>query len=618
MNTFWRLLLAAVLACVTLPTRALVIVSYHDIRDDVLAEADPDRYAISTQNFAAHLDWLHGHGYRPVSLQQVVDAAQGGTPLPAKAVLLTFDDGLRSAYTKAWPLLQAYGYPALLALVTDWIEIPAGRHVQYDHRTFGADDFMTWAQLREMQASGLIEVASHSHDLHKGVLSNPQGNATPAAVSRIYRPAERRYETEAEYSSRLRADLSTSRDILQQRLGRAPRALVWPYAAYNSVGNGIADALGYVVSFDLEGVRDQTVGRNLHGLSRLLLQDNPDHLDIAYELRRDIELEPLRGLQVDLDYVYDDDPAQTERNLDRLIERVKQIKPTHVFLQAFADPDGNGSANALYFPNRHLPMRADLFNRTAWQLRTRAGVKVFAWLPVLGYELPGIATVRGRLSSTDASEEIHRVSPDDAIATRRIADIYEDIAVNSYFEGLLFHDDAYLREDEPGGMSRSTTAAERTQSLIDLTLRLRDAAQRWRPKLVTARNLYARPVLEPASEAWFGQHLDAFLSAYDYAALMAMPWMEGSNRPETWLDALLATVSRHPNGLERTIFELQTVDWRSRQPIPPQRLNSIVRRLQAGGARHLAWYPDDFIADSPPLEAAREGMSARAFPYLEP
>ena len=607
-------LLALVFAFCAMPAHALVVLSYHDIRDDVRPEGDADQFATSTQNFAAHLDWLHGHGYRPVSLQQVVDASRGGTPLPDKAVLLTFDDGLRSAYDKVYPLLRAYRYPAVLAVVTEWIDLPAGGQIDYGHRMFGRDDFLSWDQLREMQASGLIEVASHSHDLHKGVPANPQGNQTPAAVTRLYDPVAGRYESEADYTRRIRSDLSASRDVLSRQLGRAPRALVWPYAAYNSVSNGIADALGYGITFDLEGLREQTVDADLHGLARLLLQENPTHQQLAYEMRRDIALEPVRGLQVDLDYLYDADAAQVERNLDKLIERVKQIKPSHVFLQAFADPDGNGSADALYFPNRHLPMRADLFSRAAWQLRTRSGVKVFAWLPVLGFELPGAAMVRGARSVGD---EIHRVDPGDAASMRRVAEIYEDLGVNSYFEGVLFHDDAYLRDDEPANAPPSTPA-QRTDALIGASLRLRDAAQRWRPKLATVRNLYARPVLEPASEAWFAQRLDAFLDRYDYVALMAMPWMEGSRHPEAWLDELTATVARQPGGLDRTIFELQTVDWRTRQPIAPARLKAVVRQLQANGVRHLAWYPDDFIADRPPLDDAREAMSARAFPYLEP
>ena len=56
----------------------LLILSYHDIRDQVAAKGDADTYAVSTQNFAAHLDWLGAHGYHPVSLSQVIDASQGG------------------------------------------------------------------------------------------------------------------------------------------------------------------------------------------------------------------------------------------------------------------------------------------------------------------------------------------------------------------------------------------------------------------------------------------------------------------------------------------------------------------------------------------------------------
>ncbi|MCF7220830.1 poly-beta-1,6-N-acetyl-D-glucosamine N-deacetylase PgaB [Marilutibacter chinensis] len=599
----------------------LLVISYHDIRDDVARKGDPDLYAVGTQNFAAHLDWLAGHGYQPVALADVIAAANGERPLPDKAVLLTFDDGLRSVYTHAFPLLRAYGYPALVAVVTDWVDMPAGRQIDYGPRMFSRDDFLTWTQLREMQASGLVEVASHSHDMHHGVNSNPQGNSTPAAVTRIYDPAAKRYESEAEYLARVRDDLATSASLIERELGRAPRAMVWPYAAYNSQVNAIADTLGMKVTFDLEG-RNQPIvpgmhGDGLHGLARLLLFDNPGIDDLAYELRHDESLEGMRALQVDLDYVYDADPAQMERNLDALVERVKQIGPSHVFLQAFADPDGNGSADALYFPNRHLPMRADLFNRVAWQLRTRAGVQVFAWLPVLGYELPDASLRRSLAIDGSNPAETFRLDLFQPETRRIISGIYEDLAASGYFEGLLFHDDALLRDDELVGTAPSDPAA-RTQALIDFTLELRDAAGKWRPKLQSVRNLFAAPVLQPESEAWFAQRLDAFNAAYDYTAVMAMPWMEGSSRPQAWLDRLMDEVRRHPRALERTVFELQTVDWNTGEPIPADLLKAQVRRLQARGARHLAWYPDNFIDDVPPMSDAREAISARSFPYLEP
>ncbi|MHC9085825.1 poly-beta-1,6-N-acetyl-D-glucosamine N-deacetylase PgaB [Luteimonas sp. RIT-PG2_3] len=598
----------------------LLVLSYHDIRDDVAANGDPDLYATGTQNFIAHLDWLRGHGYTPVSLSQVEDAAAGRMPLPAKPVLLTFDDGLRSVYTHAFPVLRAYNYPAVVAVVTDWVDLPASRSVDYGHRKFGRDDFVTWPQLREMRASGLIDIASHSHDLHQGITSNPQGNTSPAAITRRYDATSGRYESEDHWRARVQADLARSIDLISTHTGAAPRAVVWPYAAYNSVANDIADGLGMRVSFDLEGsvtrIGPQQNDGDLHGLARLLVMNNPSFSDIAYELRRDKTHTSMRALQIDLDMVYDADPAQLERNLDALVERVKRIAPSHVFLQAFADPDGNGSADALYFPNRHLPVRADLFNRVSWQLKTRTGATVYAWLPILGFE-PADPTQRQAWEiASPEHDALFRLDFTRADVRTYVADIYEDLAANAYFEGLLFHDDGYLRDTELPTLGNGEPES-RTRALIAFTHTLRDSAQRFRPKLKTVRNLYARPVLDPTSQAWFAQRLDLFKTGYDHTALMAMPWMEGSRHPATWMDTLLEAVRVHDPGLSHTIFELQTVDWRNDRPIPGDILKAQVRRLLSQGVRHLAWYPDDFVANQPSLEDAREAMSARVFPYEE-
>ncbi len=594
----------------------LLVLSYHDIRDDVREKGDADAYAVSTQNFAAHLDWLSAHGYHPISLSQLIKASRGEAQLPPRPVLLTFDDGLRSVYSRVYPLLRAYNYPALVAVITDYVDMAPGRTIDYGYRPFGHDDFLTWDQLREMQSSGLIELASHTDNQHHGVQSNPQGNQTPAVITRTYDPQTQHYETAQQYETRLRDDLALSVKRIQKELGVTPKAIVWPYAAYNKLSNDIAEQLGMPVSFDLEG-RSTPVTSDLHGLARLLVTNNPNVSSLAFELRRNVSLDGTRALQIDMDAVYDPDPAQLARNLDKLIDRVKKVGPTHVYLQAFADPDGNNTADALYFPNRHMPMRADLFNRVAWQLKTRAGVKVYAWLPVLGYELPDAGQRTALGIASPERDGMYRLDFTKPQARQIIKDIYEDLAINSYFEGLLFHDDAYVRDTELAQLPQEGADGGRTQALIDFTLELRDTAQRWRPKLGTVRNLYAQPVLEPQSASWFAQRLDLFNQAYDRTALMAMPWMEGSKHPERWLDRLVTAVRAHDPDLKHTMFELQTVDWRTQTPISGQRLRAQVRRLQAQGVRHFAWYPDDFIADKPSTTDARAAMSARNFPYPE-
>lgn len=94
-------------------------------------------------------------------------------------------------------------------------------------------------------------------------------------------------------------------------------------------------------------------------------------------------------MHVDLDYIYDKNPEQVERNLGHLLDRIREMGVNTVYLQAFSDPDANGSADMVYFPNRYLPMRADLFNRVAWQISTRTSVnRVYAWMPLMAWELP--------------------------------------------------------------------------------------------------------------------------------------------------------------------------------------------------------------------------------------
>ena len=65
---------------------------------------------------------------------------------------------------------------AVVALVGSWLEVPAGSKVSYGKVQVPRKRFLSWEEAREMVRSGLVEFASHSYDLHHGVLGNPQGN----------------------------------------------------------------------------------------------------------------------------------------------------------------------------------------------------------------------------------------------------------------------------------------------------------------------------------------------------------------------------------------------------------------------------------------------------------
>jgi len=97
-----------------------------------------------------------------------------------------------------------------------------------------------------------------------------------------------------------------------------------------------------------------------------------------------------------------------------------------------------------------------------------------------------------------------------------------------------------------------------------------------------------------------------------------MPGLEGVAAARPFYSALVAAVASVPDGLERTLFELQAVDWQVDRPIPGTDLRDTMRWLQSLGVKHLGYYPDDFIAGRPAIEPLRQGMSLIRYPRARP
>jgi biofilm PGA synthesis lipoprotein PgaB len=128
-------------------------------------------------------------------------------------------------------------------------------------------------------------------------------------------------------------------------------------------------------------------------------------------------------------------------------------------------------------------------------------------------------------------------------------------------------------------------------------------------------------VLDPDAESRFAQALGPFLDNYDEVALMAMPYLDDAgmardgDAASRWLDTLVDRVMRHPEGLDRTVFELQAYDWARKRWIEPKRFKGWMQQLERRGALNLAYYPDDFITGKPAFQPTFEGMSLNEFPH---
>jgi biofilm PGA synthesis lipoprotein PgaB len=350
-----------------------------------------------------------------------------------------------------------------------------------------------------------------------------------------------------------------------------------------------------------------------------------------------------KAMHIDLDYIYDPNPEQENRNLGDLLERIKKLNVNTVYLQAFADPDANGAANYVYFPNRHIPMRRDLFNRAAWQIKTRTQVKrVYAWMPMIAWELsPGNPAANDKVVTLQVDQKhlnmgYPRLSPFSPRARKVIQEIYEDLAKSSEIDGILFHDDVTLSDYEDDsemaraqykkwGLKASVEEIRsdhseflrwtklKTEYLDDFALKLAQTARNYRPGLNTARNLYAQVALNGNAQEWYAQSLADSIKKYDYTAIMAMPYMEQSDDAGAFYSQIFNNVKQQECGLERTVFELQTVNWRKNsEPISPQELSLTIQHLYDLGANHVAYYPDDLFHNNPDADLMKQVFGRKA------
>lgn len=156
--------------------------------------------------FEAQMAFLAQNGYTVIPFSRLEAYLKGDRPLPRKSVVVSIDDGYRSTYEIAYPILARHGFVATLFLYSDFV---------------GARDALTWAQMREMQESKVIEIQPHSKT-HANLALRLAG------------------ESDAQYRERIRREVETPANAIQDRLAVASTTFAYPYGDVNEV---VIDAL---------------------------------------------------------------------------------------------------------------------------------------------------------------------------------------------------------------------------------------------------------------------------------------------------------------------------------------------------------------------------------------
>jgi len=233
-----------------LPYRLVPVLCYHH-----LTENPKSAYDVTPADFQAQLRLLKSQGYQSILCQQLADYLAGSHNVPEKSVLITFDDGRASFKTAARPLLEEMGYRAALFI---------------NPATIGGKDYLTWADVRELQQAG-YEINSHTYS-HLNLTKKPPGL------------------TREKHQERVRQEMLRGYQEIEKHLGQPPVALAYPFGNYDLFAMRTARETGHRLAFSLDpGVVDNksdpwalprkmiVKGTSLKALERFL-QTQPLHL----------------------------------------------------------------------------------------------------------------------------------------------------------------------------------------------------------------------------------------------------------------------------------------------------------------------------------------------------
>jgi peptidoglycan/xylan/chitin deacetylase (PgdA/CDA1 family) len=216
------------------------ILMYHEVAE--CPPAATRRLSVAPASFDEQLAFLADEGFTGMTLSALAQAFETGAPLPARPVVITFDDGYAGVARQAWPLLKKHGFPATVFVTTGWIS-DAGPHAA------GAPlgEMLAWDQIRELAAAG-IEMAAHSH-------SHPQLDQLDDRA--------------------LSHELRHSRELLEDGLGAPVRTLAYPYGYASKRVRLATRAAGYSCAAAVRNVR-ATPFEDLYMLPRLTVRRATD------------------------------------------------------------------------------------------------------------------------------------------------------------------------------------------------------------------------------------------------------------------------------------------------------------------------------------------------------
>jgi peptidoglycan/xylan/chitin deacetylase (PgdA/CDA1 family) len=338
----------------------------HPDEDEDLAQAE---YQMPLDEFKWQMQYLKDNGFHPISKEQLMGYWFQGKPLPLKPVLITFDDGFRTIYRDAFPVIKAQGYPTILFLYTKFIEygelaLKKVADGAKKHKVILSRQALKDADILSMEKSGMVVESHTANHMNLG----KEGEKLDAA------DAQKLWTFE----------LSQPLTFIETRFNHKPDWLAYPYGVYDPGILKTVEAEGYKLAFTVNpGPNDRT-------LQPLMLKRNLVLYPISHERFAKIFKDKVLHLKKlspgDGDLIDSQKPVITAQILDDIVPKSVKLQignhvmkvqfdpQTHVFthsvgdslprgghiLTAMAtDKDGNNRVYNWYFRIKHQKVGKD-------------------------------------------------------------------------------------------------------------------------------------------------------------------------------------------------------------------------------------------------------------------
>ena len=211
--------------------RELPVVMYHQLTKN---PGKSGKYVLTLEQFEKDLMFLKSKGYQSVTVRQLIEFSQGNGEIPAKSILITFDDGQETLYEYALPLLEKYGFTAVgfvVGALADYYTEIDDHNLNYS--------YLNWQEIKEMSDGNIIEIESHSFDLHRNT-----GNRSGIK--------KKKDESIEQYREFLCSDVAKMKTAMENNAGKTPVAFAFPFGSFSSESTEILKECGFRMTLTCE------------------------------------------------------------------------------------------------------------------------------------------------------------------------------------------------------------------------------------------------------------------------------------------------------------------------------------------------------------------------------